>query len=340
MHRSCQMVLIVGLVVTALIFWLTASHRAPATREAASMAGESRQENVTPGAVPIAPGKGAETLERPEQSPSASPRGAGPDRAATAIPPRSQDRERLEREARGRQLLAGLQQNFDGLERASYQLQWECQTSGDEGDNYLAEVAFKRPFYYFERATGGRAYTYFSENTFEQYTYDAHSRGFVGETETPELAAVNEGDGFLERCPLRILQTQNMQFVREETMEDPNGHPVVCDVLRDGYWQVYVPKNSNVVSRADYYRQRDATDDVILSLSNFKYGTVELGVTETGAKRNMEFPVSFQAVYPATGWKYTCRVLNLKANDPTSFDDSVFKYRPPLHLTPESNVGE
>jgi len=242
--------------------------------------------------------------------------------------------ESLEQETRGREIIDRLQNNFDGLEKVSYQIQWESQMKDDGKTSFLAEVKFKRPFYYFEKGTGGRVYTYFSEGVFEQFTYDAQAHDFAGKSEVPPLEAVDEA-GFLERFPLRILQTKNGTLLGEEIVTDPNGNQVACEVVGNGRWKIYVAKNSNVVIRADYYREQGKTDDVLVSLSDFKYSKVEIGENKSGEKKVMDFPVSFKALVPSSNWAYKCNVLNLQVNNGCSFDDSVFKFGLELNQMPE-----
>ena len=229
-----------------------------------------------------------------------------------------------EQENKAREIITKLRSNFDGLEKVSYNIQWESLNDDNGKSSFLKEVKFRRPFYYFEKGTGSRTYTYVSDGKSEQYTYDPQSDGdgFVGTSKTPAIDSVNKADGFLERFPLRILQTENPNYLGEEVMMDLNEDQVTCDVVRNDYWQIYVAKNSNTVIRADYYRDRGNTKDVITSLTDFKYSKVEIGEMEF-----MNFPVSFKAVVPSTEYAWKCSVLGLEVNGQTSFDDSVFKFR-------------
>jgi hypothetical protein len=219
-------------------------------------------------------------------------------------------------------MIAKLRSNFEGLSTVSYQVRWDSQNNDDGKSSFLTEIKFKRPFYYLEKGIKGRIYTYVSDGKFEKYTYKPKAGdGFVGKSKSPPIARVNEA-GFLERFPLRILQTKNMEFVREDVVVDPNKIQVSCEVIRNDYWQVYVAKDSNLVIRADYYRERGNTQDVLTSLCDFKYSKVNIG-----EKKVIHFPVSFKAIIPSTKYAWKCSVLRLQANDQTSFDDSTFKLR-------------
>ena len=227
-----------------------------------------------------------------------------------------------EQKNRAQEIIARLQSNFDELDKVSYQIQWESLNNDGGKSSFLADVKFKRPFYYFEKGTGNRIYTYVSDGTFEQYIYGAQADGFVGKSRTPPIGKVNEASGFLERFPLRILQTENMEFVEEKVVDDPNKIHVTCDVIRNDYWQVYVAKDSNLVILADYYRERGNTKDVISRLCNFKYSEVKIG-----EKKVIYFPVSFMAIIPSTKYAWKCSVSGLQINSQTSFDDSIFKFK-------------
>jgi len=322
-------------MVTGFIFWPKRSNHVPSVhKEESIITFEVVKKDANSEPVKIKHSNDIEEPKVSEQIPPASSYKTSQDILSKKAAAFFQDDDSLEKE-KGRQIIAKLRHNFDGLNKVSYQVQWESLNNDDGESNFLAEVKFKRPFYYSEKGVKGRIYSYFSEGMFEQYTYDAHSYGFVGESEAPELDKVNEGDGFLARFPLRILQTKDMKLLGQEDVVDSNGDSITCEVVGNDYWKVYVAENSNVVIRADYYRHRDKTDDVILSLTDFKYSKVEVGKTETGEKKVMDFPVSFKVICPATDWAYKCSVLNLQVNDQNSFDDSIFKYRPELYLKPE-----
>ena len=246
------------------------------------------------------------------------------------------EHESMQQETKGREIVAKLKSNFDGLTRGSYQIQWESLNDDEGQSSFSSDIQFKRPFNYYEKTTGGRVYTYFTEGSFEQYSYDSSASQFAGKSENPELDPVNGPGGFLERFPLRILQIKNAKCIGEEVLKNSNGDEITCDIVRNDYWQVYVDKETNRVIRADYYREQNKVDDIIMSLSDFEYSKVEVGENEaTGEKKTMDFPISFEAVSPSTNYKWKCSIPNLLVNEQTSFDDSVFKFGPEWDLPPE-----
>ena len=223
---------------------------------------------------------------------------------------------------RAKKIIAKLRSNFEGLDKVFYQVQWDSLNNDNGESSFLTEIRFKRPFHYLEKGIKGRVYTYVSNGKFEKFTYKPKAGdGFVGKSKSPPIEQVNEA-GFLERFPLRILQTKNMEFVREDIVVDPSKNKVNCEVIRNDYWQVYVAKDSNLVIQADYYRERGNTQDVITSLCDFKYSKVKVG-----EKKFIYFPMSFKAVIPSTKYAWKCNILRFQANDQTSFDDSIFKLR-------------